>query len=212
MGRVKLEEETRRLRAEAERERAAAVEEQEKKLKAQFAKRETMLLEDKKAEIARLRAAWSKHTQESIRAVEERCARELAASLASLKADLAAATAAESKARAYVNVAVQADCSLSTHVSPHGAVGVSSHSQTDLCMEAKASQTDASLEHSERDIRIPCVHAAGQECEAAPALPLPLPEPCSLFVSPLKCCDQPVSPPSATNAAAVAQETIAIVL
>ena len=49
-----------------------------------------MLVQDKRAEIARLRAAWSKHTQESIRAVEERCARELTEAVTALKAQLSA--------------------------------------------------------------------------------------------------------------------------
>ncbi len=49
-----------------------------------------MLVQDKKAEIARLRAAWSKHTQESIRAVEERCSRELTEAVSALKAQLSA--------------------------------------------------------------------------------------------------------------------------
>jgi len=61
--------------------------------------------QDKKAEIARLRAAWSKHTQESIRAVETRCARELTKDLSLLKAKVASAAADADAAAAAAAVA-----------------------------------------------------------------------------------------------------------
>ena len=110
MGRVRLEEEARRLRADYDDKLAVALQECERKLKEKFAARETMLMEDKRAEIGRLRAAWSKHTQESIRAVEDRCARESAEALAAVRADLESARAAEAAARvraAAVDAAVQ---------------------------------------------------------------------------------------------------------
>ena len=186
LARVRLEEETRRLRALAAKEQADAVSECEKKLKASYAARESMLLEDKRNEIGRLRTAWSKHTQDSIRAVEERCAREHAAALAPLKAQLAQAEASTPTTNLMSPPSVSA-VAVQTMAHPR----TDAHTQTDDS-DMPANKKDASIDmHVQTDLDVAVVaRGVEQSSQTENMLPVDLdssaelPEPCKLFDSP----------------------------
>ena len=186
LARVRLEEETRRLRALAAKEQADAVSECEMKLKASYAARESMLLEDKRNEIGRLRTAWSKHTQDSIRAVEERCAREHAAALAPLKAQLAQAEASMPTTNLMSPPSVSA-VAVQTIAHPR----TDAHTQKDDS-DLPANKKSASVDmHAQTDLDVAVVaRGVEQSSQTEKMLPVDLdssaelPEPCKLFDSP----------------------------